>query len=60
MASLSRTVTINEVPEGRGKEVLRKILNSSKADRQKLRKVVHDYERRRLMEVDAGGEGQRQ
>ncbi len=40
--------TIDDIPDSPGKRVLLKILNSPKADVEKLRKIASDYEKTAL------------
>ncbi len=40
--------TIDDIPDSPGKRVLLKILNSPKADVEKLRKIAFDYEKTAL------------
>lgn len=42
--------TIDDIPNSKGKQVLLKILSSPKVDREKLRKDVLKYEKKRLKE----------
>ena len=42
--------TIDDIPNTLGKQVLLKILNSPKLDREKLRRDVRKYEKKRLEE----------
>ena len=43
-------LTIDDIPNSKGKQVLLKILSSPKVDREKLRKDVLKYEKKRLKE----------
>lgn len=45
-----RYFTIDDIPDSPGKRVLLEILNSSKVDREKLRRDVKKYEKKRLAE----------
>lgn len=45
-----RYFTIDDIPDSPGKRVLLKILNSPKVDREKLRRDVKKYEKKRLAE----------
>lgn len=42
--------TIDDIPDSPGKRVLLEILNSPKLDREKLRRDVKKYEKKRLAE----------
>ena len=48
MASINRYQTINDIPQGKGKDVLLKILNSPKVDFSKLQQSAIDYEKKAL------------
>lgn len=48
MASINRYQSINDIPASKGRDVLFKILNSSKADSQKLQSIASDYEKTAL------------
>lgn len=45
-----RYFTIDDIPDSPGKRVLLEILNSPKVDREKLRRDVKKYEKKRLAE----------
>lgn len=45
-----RYFTIDDIPDSPGKRVLLEILNSPKLDREKLRRDVKKYEKKRLAE----------
>ncbi len=45
-----RYFTIDDIPDSPGKRVLLEILNSPKVDREKLRRDVRKYEKKRLAE----------
>ena len=40
----TRIRSLKDVPEGKGKQVLMRILNSPRADMEKLRKIAEEYE----------------
>jgi hypothetical protein len=50
MASINRTMTINDIPEGPGKTVLLKILNTPKVDLEKLHRISQKCEKSILRE----------
>ena len=60
MASINCYQTISDIPESQGKEVLLKILNSPKADCDKLKKIAADYEKKALEMMQAESMEQKQ
>lgn len=53
MASINRTLTLNDIPDTKGKAILVGILNSPKADRVKLHHIAETYEKKRVAEWNA-------